>query len=742
MTSHSLNEASSSIVFSVDGSVRIQDCNPKLRDDERVEISVNIASLTLLALGLLGLATSNSSASATGLFLYALIGFGSAFLVVLGYCGWNLLVFGPPLGLAFVFVVGVLLATTGIWSIGLVLFWVVASVTASVHVTMLSRALKSVRLRQVSFLRVGSSERCKSVGPQELGRLLFRLPWPLTLVAGFTTALGFLLCIASALDIRNFDPGWSGLLGAISPAWYIGLLLIATGIIIGQRLGNFYAGLPVIALQLALTLTSAIAFSNPRYAWTVKQVGETSYILLHGSANAHLDIYQAWPGIFAGVAWLCRISAFTRPMGIARWWPPVIDLATLILFHQLASRVLRDHRRAWFASAIFVLGYAIADSDYFSPQGAAYFLAIAIFAVVFRHRDDNSGMSPASWILLFTMSIAVAITHQLSPYMVTGALIILVLFRRARTEWAPVITLTPALIWALLHYSYVAQYASISALGNILSNILTPGVSSGGPAPSTLAAVTRYFQGASPLLIGLIALAALVRDRSKLNVLIALCAASGGGLILGNSYGNEADFRVVLFALPWLAILASRFDPLSRLGSVLFRPIAVLLLLVGFLMADMGLDFIYAVRSGDLVAVQAFEDHAPVGSTLIMVGFLQNEPINATGRFNLVHEESFSNVLGSKKSGPFSAANSYGQFMTRLLKTRGFVPSQSNYYSPVYYVLFAQQSASGLAAYNYASLKQYQEFSMQFAKSSAWKLVLQTPTSELFRLLARPYGLN
>ncbi len=155
----------------------------------------------------------------------------------------------------------------------------------------------------------------------------------------------------------------------------------------------------------------------------------------------------------------------------------------------------------------------------------------------------------------------------------------------------------------------------------------------------------------------------------------------------------------------------------------------------------MGLDFIYAVRPGDIVAVQKFENSAPVGSTLIMVGFLQNEPINATGRFNLVHEESFSNVLGSTKGTSESAAVSYGQFMTRLLKTRGFVPSQSKYYAPVYYVLFAQQSAAGLAAYNYASLKQYQAFSMQFANSSSWGLVIRTPTSELYRLLVRPYGL-
>ncbi len=556
-----INGAFSYIVVSMDGSVEIRPSEPVLRDDTWIGIAVVVGSLILLVLGLVGLAASNPALSSTGLFLYALIGFGAAFLLVLGQSGWNLLVFSPPLGFAFVIAVGVLLATTGTWSIGLALFWVVAGATAAVHLTMLTRMLTIARTQRASAPRERTYGRALDAGRRKVGLQRLSYPWPLTLVAGVTTGVGLLLCLGSAIAIRHLDPGWSGLLGVVSPAWYVGLALLVAAILIGQRLGNFYAGLPVIALQLALTLTTAIVFDNPRYAWTVKQVGETSYILLHGSANANIDIYQAWPGVFSGVAWLCRVSSLANPMGVARLWPPIIDLVTLLIFHQLATRVLRDPRRAWFAATIFVLGYAIADSDYFSPQGAAYFMAIAIFAVVFRHQDDETSMSPASWVLLVTLSVAVAVTHQLSPYMITGAVIILVLFRRARTEWAPVITLTPALIWALLHYSYVTQYTSLSALGNILSNILTPGASSGGPPPSSLADIVRYVQGASPLLIGVIAVAALIRDRSKLNVLIAVCAASGGGLVLGNSYGDEADFRVVLFALPWLAILASRFHP-------------------------------------------------------------------------------------------------------------------------------------------------------------------------------------
>jgi hypothetical protein len=546
--------------------------------------------------------------------------------------------------------------------------------------------------------------------------------------------LGFLLCLASALAIRHLDPGWGGLLGAISPAWYVGLALLATAILVGQRLGNAYAGLPVLALQLALTGTSAIVFDLPKYAWTAKQVGVTSYILLHGSVNAKIDISQAWPGLFSGVAWLCKVSALASPMGVARWWTPVIDLATLLVFHQLASRVLRDPRRAWLAATLFVVSYTISDSDYFSPQGAGYLLAIAIFAVVFQHREDKSRMSASSWVLLFTMSIAEALTHQLTPYIVTGALVVLVLFGRARTRWAPVITLVPAVVWAALHFSYVTKYLSFSQIGNVLRNLLTPGLARGGPAQGMLVDVSKYSQAGAILFIALIALVVLVRDRSSLHFTVALCAASGGALILANAYGNEADFRVVLFSLPWLAILASDFRLVSRLGSALFWPLAVFVLLSTYLVANMGLGFVYAERPGDLLAVQTFERRAPAGSTLIVIGYRGSYPANITGRYNVVNEEAYPHVRGFTSSSKNNAAVSYGQFMSLLLTTHRLAPAQSADKPQSYYVLTAQQPAAYLAAYGYASLKQYRAFSTQFASSSQWRLVLRTPTAELFRL--------
>jgi hypothetical protein len=317
---------------------------------------------------------------------------------------------------------------------------------------------------------------------------------------------------------------------------------------------------------------------------------------------------------------------------------------------------------------------------------------------------------------------------------VTGALVVLVLFGRARTRWAPVITLVPAVAWAAFHLSYVTKYVSLSQIGDVLRNLLTPGLASGGSAQSALVEVSKYSQAGAILVIGVLALTALVRDRSGLNLALLVCAASGLALILANSYGNEADFRAALFALPWLCILAGGFRPVSRLGSTLIWPLTVFVLLGTYLTTNTILDFVYAERPGDLLAVQTFENRAPAGSTLIVMGYKGNFPADLTSRYNLVSEDYYSNVRGLTNSGAYDAANSYRHFMSVLLTTHRFARAQSGGTPQRYYVLTAQQPAAYLAAYGYVSLEQYRAFSLQFASSNRWRLILHTKTAELYRL--------
>jgi len=124
---------------------------------------------------------------------------------------------------------------------------------------------------------------------------------------------------------------------------------------------------------------------------------------------------------------------------------------------------------------------------------------------------------------------------------------------------------------------------------------------------------------------------------------------------------------------------------------------------------------------------------------LIVIGYSGNLPTDLTGRYNVVYEDAYRHVRGFTPSSANNAAVSYSQFISRLMTARHLIPHQWSDHRPPVYVLTAQQTAAYLAAYDYASLKQYKAFSIQFASSSQWRLVLRTPPAELFRLRGSQY---
>jgi hypothetical protein len=86
-------------------------------------------------------------------------------------------------------------------------------------------------------------------------------------------------------------------------------------------------------------------------------------------------------------------------------------------------------------------------------------------------------------------------------------------------------------------------------------------------------------------------------------------------------YGNEGLFRAVLFAVPWLAILAAGAvkAPSGRSAWVVFAP-AVAGLLAAFLIGTFALDGFNVVRRADVTALRRFEAQAPPGSYYLELG--------------------------------------------------------------------------------------------------------------------------
>ncbi len=231
-------------------------------------------------------------------------------------------------------------------------------------------------------------------------------------------------------------------------------------------------------------------------------------------------------------------------------------------------------------------------------------------------------------------ALLMAVTHQITPYMTGLALVVLLLFRITRAIWLPVVTVASAGIWAALHSSILRSHVGSAQVGN-LSNFAPPG---GGPTSGhalnvVLADVSTF--GAVGI-VGLLALFALVTTRDRTRTALAACAAVPVFLPLINGYGNEAVFRMILFALPWLAILAASWHARTvgaqNVIQFLIVPATVAILTTSYIVASFSTDGAYVNERGTLTLERLFENRAPDKSVLVLFG-ANEAPVLSTARY-------------------------------------------------------------------------------------------------------------
>ncbi len=687
-------------------------------------LPVAVVSLLLLLVGLGGWVGHNAPLRAVGFVLFAILGIGGAWVTVLNKTQWPALALGPPMGLAIVTLVSFALVELRWWAAAPWVFGVMVALAAAVHVATVRGVFGRWHHRSHDTTPDGGAE------PMRLGQAVLgsvrRVETP-RWVSYALALVGLALCLASAAALAPLDPGPGGLLAVVSPAWYLGLAMIVAAVLVGLFVRGAEPGVSVVALVVAFAATPAVAYSLPRYSWTAKHVGVTSYMLAHGSVSAGSDIYQAWPGVFSAMAWFSRVSA-TDPMSLARWWPLAVDVVMVLTFVQLAFRVLGDRRHAWLAAVVLVVGSTIGQ-DYFSPQSAAFVLGIAVFAVAFRPHEQPRGLAASEWIAVLVLTTAVAVTHQLTPYMIMAPLVILAVFGLARSPILPVAAAAPAVVWTLLHLSAIRQYFSLGQLGDVTGNVLTRGLSTPGLHRSTLIIANSLTLAGDAIVIGVIALLALYRNRTRTNFALALCAASGAGLLLANSYGNEGSFRVLLFALPWLAILAASWD-LGYLSDRKWVWIATLSILSGaFVFVNMGLDYINVERPGDVQAVATFETTAPKGSVLFVFGNGYT-PLRVTSRYDQVIERFYPAVTTlTNNKQHFNPGVSYQEFLLHFIPRSSLALRRHHFF-----VLTARQPETNMVEYSLLTEREYRSVDEQILHSRNWRLVRQTATSSLYEL--------
>ncbi len=421
-----------------------------------------------------------------------------------------------------------------------------------------------------------------------------------------------------------------GLLAALPITFYVALALTLASIVValGQdRLSPVRLGANLAALVLLVHGTAPMVFATPIYPWLYKHVGVIAYIDLHGTLDTSIDIYHNWPGFFAVGAWFTEIAGIGSPLAFAAWAPVYFNLLTCLELGFVASSLGLGQRARWLALFFFVGGNWVGQ-DYFAPQALAVVLSLAVFALVLRWlRVPRRGVAPAApaaaLAAIFAMFAVVVVSHQLSPFMILAGLGLLTVAGMVRPRWLVFALGAMTFAYLFAHMSFVERsHDLLGSLGRPFQNLNGNGTGAGEVAPgrrlTALAAPAVVLQ-----LWALAAMGVLRRRRAGLPVLaMVLMAGSPVLIVLGQSYGGEAVFRVYLFSLPWVALLAaSAFATPGRrprllaasLGGAL--PLAVALTVTAFY----GSMELYEVRPAAVEASSYFYEHAERGSMLAFV---------------------------------------------------------------------------------------------------------------------------
>jgi hypothetical protein len=430
-----------------------------------------------------------------------------------------------------------------------------------------------------------------------------------------STIVGTLVWFFSALASQHAPARTWGMLAVVPATWFVGLALVVIGLVTSSSTRRWEGITSVASLFLALRVTPAIVYDLPRVPWAIKHLSVVKYVLAHGSVHWNTDIYQSWPAFFGAVASLTASLRLHNLFLLAKWWPAFVGAVRLAIFYPLASRFLVDHRRRCLACAFLVLADSIGQ-DYFSPQSVGVVLALGVFLFAIPVDGESVRARNVRVSAALACGIIAVPTHQLTPYLLIASLVVLVVFRIARPWWLPIPIAVAAVAWTLLHWKSWHQYlhASVGALSNATTNSVPTGI-----APENISLeIAKWALAGGVLVVGLVALVAILTQRSRIAIGLGLCAAANVSVLLVTAYGNEGTYRVVLFALPWLAILAASVD-LRRFDAMPVLLGMVPLLVVIHLFADYPLDAVYVMQPSD-VSAAAYYDRVATPRTVIIYG--------------------------------------------------------------------------------------------------------------------------
>ncbi|GAA0474395.1 hypothetical protein GCM10010361_43420 [Streptomyces olivaceiscleroticus] len=449
--------------------------------------------------------------------------------------------------------------------------------------------------------------------------------------------------------------GGLGLISVLPVATLAGAALLAVAFAAALWLSRPRRVLLAVTLVLtvvALHSLPAVLEAEPRFATAWQHLGFLDHIGRTGTAVPDLDARWSWPGFFAGAQFLAEACGVTDFDALLRWWPLTMQLLYLAPVFLLLRSVRADWRAKWSAAWLFALcGWV--GQDYFSPQGFTYLLYLAFVAVLlvwFRDprvlpgklRPGETEVRPADrrqravllcvLIALFAVSVA---GHQLTPFVMLGVLIFLVLVRRSTLRGLPLLLGVMVVCWiGFLAEPYWSGhfddlFGGIGGLGANLTSSVS-GRIEGGSSTHKLVLYTRVLLAGSVL--ALACWGVLRRRRAGFAERSLPVLAFVPFLAFGmQSYGGEMALRVFMFALPGACVLGALAlfpRPAAAAGRRGLGPLAALLaglvLVFGFLVARWGNEPFERTRPGEVAAMEYVYAHDKPTARLL---WLTDDPV-------------------------------------------------------------------------------------------------------------------
>jgi hypothetical protein len=491
-------------------------------------------------------------------------------------------------------------------------------------------------------------------GPRGIRRWSGRIQRP-SLSAVAVCALTAVALTGYLLSLRNVNLARVNGLGLISvlPAMALlslALLTVTYGITLAlHRRRAVILGSQLVATVVCLHGVAAWIEPLPRFPTVWIHMGFVEYIGRAGTVLPYQDARFNWPGFFGLIAFVTGKHDWASLAGLIAWTPMVSNLLYLLAFGMLLRNLRASWRAKWFAAWLFcVLNWV--GQDYFSPQGFTYLfylLFIAVLITWFRPALDplaarlgakhpnrakarnlvpgelpprpvQTGVRISLLLLLVGAFLLATFSHQLTPFVMLGALTGLVLVRRCIATGLP--WLLGVILTAYVSYLGAAYWAghfgSLKAgLGDLIATLLagTAGRAHGGSVDHSAVLSVRL-----AITVGVFALAligAWQRRRRGFDDRVALILVLAPLPALLEPYGGEMVLRVYMFALPGTCALAAyAFFPGTRSArrawpGLLAAGVSGLVLVCGFLFARYGNEAYEMTRPGELALAEYVYQH-------------------------------------------------------------------------------------------------------------------------------------